>query len=185
LRNEIGVEVAGVGLFQRDDARLALQAGVQLALADIDRVNLGRAAREQDVGEAAGGRADIETDEASGIDAEAIEPLDEFESAARDPGVGASALISAPGGSMSEGLRTGAPLAATRPASMASRALARLSNRPRSTSRRSARVRVMSEPSLRAERSNPGTHVRHESDGGARSNKNNARALWIASLRSQ
>src|SRR5690348_12851434 len=54
-----------------------------------------------------------------------------------------SAAISASRAISSEGFRTGAPSAVTRPAAMAAWALARLSNRPRATRRRSARSRAV------------------------------------------
>ena len=56
--------------FERHDARVGLQAGVQLAVADVGRINLCRAAIEQHLREAAGRGADIESDAARGIELE-------------------------------------------------------------------------------------------------------------------
>ena len=61
---------------------VARDAVVKLAAAHVDGVDLGRAALEQAVGEAAGGGPHVEADEAGGIDAEVVERTFELESAA-------------------------------------------------------------------------------------------------------
>ena len=75
---------ADIGLLQRHDFRPRAQAVVQLPAADIDRVDLGRAAFEQHLREAAGRGADIEADAAFRIEAEMVERRRQFHAAARD-----------------------------------------------------------------------------------------------------
>src|SRR5947209_9574283 len=67
------IELANIGLFQRDDGRIPTQPTVQLSATDIDGVDLVRAVREQHLGKAAGRRADIETNIAARIETEVIE----------------------------------------------------------------------------------------------------------------
>ncbi len=55
-------QVANVGPFDDSNARVLSQFPSQLAIADIDGVNLARTVLEQAVGEAARGRAHIEAD---------------------------------------------------------------------------------------------------------------------------
>ena len=82
------IERADVGAFHRDDFRAPAQPRMKLAGPDIDGIDAPRAAREQHVAEAAGGRTDIEADAAGDIDAEAIERGCELDAAARHPGEG-------------------------------------------------------------------------------------------------
>ena len=56
-------------------------------MADIDRVNPPRAARQQHIGKAAGRGADIECNPAGYVDAEMIERMGELDAAARHPGM--------------------------------------------------------------------------------------------------
>ena len=77
----------GVGLFRHDHARISAQLPGKLAMADIDGVDLRGAAIEQDVGETAGRRADIETDPPGRIDAETLDAMGQLQPAARDPGM--------------------------------------------------------------------------------------------------
>ena len=77
-------EVAGVQMFAHDHARIVADFPGELAVADVDRVNLRRAALQEAIGEAAGGRADVERGHAGGIDREMIERAFEFQSAAAD-----------------------------------------------------------------------------------------------------
>ncbi len=49
-----------VGAFQDHDPRVHPELGVELAAANINRIDFGRAARDQHIGEAAGRGADIE-----------------------------------------------------------------------------------------------------------------------------
>ena len=120
----------------------ARRRAMQLPMPDIDRVDAPCAAREQHLGEAAGRGADIEADAASRIEAEMIERGRELHAAARHPGMRRLGAQDASAAISSDGLRTGSSSAVTRPAAMAACALARLSNSPRSTSRRSMRWRV-------------------------------------------
>ena len=60
------VSAPGVGALHRDDARVAAERLGELAAAHVESVDAGRAALQQDVGEAAGRGADVEADEARG-----------------------------------------------------------------------------------------------------------------------
>ncbi len=62
----------------------ALHAVMQLPAADIDSVDLARAALKQHLGKAAGRGADIEADAAFRIEAETVERGHQFQAAARD-----------------------------------------------------------------------------------------------------
>ena len=84
-----------VDAFERADARVGRKARIELSVADIDGDDLRRAARQQDVGEASGRSADIEADEARGIEPEGVERSDKLDAAARRPGVGRLELRSA------------------------------------------------------------------------------------------
>ena len=53
-------QVARVEVLDDDDARIVAQRPVDLAVADVERHDARRAALQQDVGEAAGRRADVE-----------------------------------------------------------------------------------------------------------------------------
>ena len=64
------IEIADIGLLDGNDIVAAAQPRMQLAAADIDRIDAPRAALEQHFGEAAGRGADIEADAAGDIDAE-------------------------------------------------------------------------------------------------------------------
>ena len=55
-------QVAGVGLFVDHDARVGAELPGELAVADIDGMDVGGAVGEQDVGEASGGGADVQAD---------------------------------------------------------------------------------------------------------------------------
>jgi len=80
------IERANIGLLQRHDLGPAAQARMQLVAADVDREDAARAAREQDLSEAAGRSADIEADTIADVDREPIERVRELDAAARDPG---------------------------------------------------------------------------------------------------
>ena len=107
---------------------------MQLAVSDIERIDAMCAAREQHLREAAGRRAGIEADLAGRIEAEMVKRSRELDAAARHPGMRRSARSAASTGSRSDGLATDDASATTRPAAIAACALARLSNKPRSTS---------------------------------------------------
>ena len=109
-----------------------------------DRVDLGCAAGQKDVGETAGRCAHVQADRARRIDAEGVQALFELQTAAADPGV----LLSLDGqrhvvGDRLAGLvdprRSAAGPANTLPARIKACALARLSTSPRATSAWSAR----------------------------------------------
>ena len=75
-------QVAGVGPFVHHDARVVPQLPGKLAVADIDRVHLRRAVRQQHIGEAAGGGADVEADAARRREAEVTQRMVELQPAA-------------------------------------------------------------------------------------------------------
>ncbi len=79
--------MARVGPLKHDHARILTQPPGQLAVADIDRVDLCRPAVEKDIGEAAGGCPDVQADTTGRVDFESVQPFHQLESAARDPGV--------------------------------------------------------------------------------------------------
>src|SRR5690606_20778771 len=87
LRNLGSSKVAGVGAFENDDPRVLAQLPGELAVADVDGIDAHRAARQQDVGEAAGRSPDVEADEAGGIDGETVQAMDELQAATGNPGV--------------------------------------------------------------------------------------------------
>ncbi len=78
------VERPGVGAFQDHHPRVHPELGMELAAADVDRIDLGRAARDQDIAEAAGRGAEIERDRIFWVKAEGIQRRREFLPAARD-----------------------------------------------------------------------------------------------------
>ena len=80
------VERPRVGAFQGDHPRIDPELGVELAAADIDRIDFGRSAGDQHVGEAAGRGADIERYRTLRVEAEGIERRRELSSAAGDVG---------------------------------------------------------------------------------------------------
>ena len=63
---------------------IAAQPPVELPAADVERDDAGRAALQQDVGEAAGGGADIERAASVRVDAERVERAGELDAAAAD-----------------------------------------------------------------------------------------------------
>ena len=86
LRGQMrGGEVAGVKPLQQCHTRVARDLRMRLSVADIDGRDLIRAARKQDVGEAAGGRPDVEANLAGGIDAERVQRGRQLHAAARHP----------------------------------------------------------------------------------------------------
>ena len=76
-------QIAGVQALDHRYTRVAANIGMDLAMADIDRRDMGSAALEQDLGEAAGRGADVERFTAGGIEAEMIEPANQLERGAR------------------------------------------------------------------------------------------------------
>ena len=82
LRYLRAAEAAGVGPLQHHDPRVLTQLPGELALADVHGVDLGRAARQKDICEAAGGGADVQADPVLGIDPEVIQALLQLQAAA-------------------------------------------------------------------------------------------------------
>ena len=78
---------ARVDAFERADAPVRREARIELSVADIDGDDLGRAAREQNVGEASGRGADVEADEALRIERESVERGGKLDPAPRRPGM--------------------------------------------------------------------------------------------------
>ena len=119
------------------------QAVVELAVGDVQGDHVGRSALEQAVGEAAGGRADVERAAAGDGEPERVERVGELDPAAGD--VGRRAVD----GQLDRGvdhlpglLRAAvARIEETCPAITAAAARVRDSNRPRSASRESRRTR--------------------------------------------
>src|ERR1700682_4776848 len=106
------------------DARILAQAPGQLTVADVDRDHPGGAPLEQDVGEAARRRPDIEGGPAGGIDLERVEGRRQL--------LPATAVSGSP---------VGTPATRTRPARTIAWARSREATSPRSTSAWSRRRR--------------------------------------------
>ena len=83
LRHLFAAELAGVYAFEHDDARIVAEFPGELAAPHVHGIDLGGAALEQHVGEAARRGADVEADHALGIDGETIEAVGELQAAAR------------------------------------------------------------------------------------------------------
>src|SRR5882757_425203 len=79
---------ADIRLFHRHDVGMVLQRVMQLAVADVDGENDAGAVRQQHLGEAAGGGADVEADMAFDIDRILFQRAGELDAAAGYPGVG-------------------------------------------------------------------------------------------------
>ena len=73
-----------VGFFHDDDAAVLAEFPGELALADIHGKNFGRAVLQQAVGEAAGGRAEVERDQAGHVQLKMLQRVFEFVAAAAD-----------------------------------------------------------------------------------------------------
>ena len=84
LAEGLAGQVPGVRPVVDDDPRVAGDRVRQLTPPDVDGVDAGRAALEQDVGEAAGRRAGVEADEPRRVDAERVERGGELVAAAAD-----------------------------------------------------------------------------------------------------
>ena len=88
LAETLGVKRARIDAFERADARVRGEARIELSTTDIDGDDFGGAAREQDIGKASGRGADVEADEARGIEPECVERGGKLDPAARDIRVG-------------------------------------------------------------------------------------------------
>ena len=75
--------LARVHSFVHDDARILTEAPIELALPHIDRVNAGRAALQEDVGEAAGRRTNVDRDLPGHIEPERVERARQLVAATR------------------------------------------------------------------------------------------------------
>ena len=80
-------QVAGVGLFVDHDSKVGAELPRELAVADVDGMDLGGAVGEQDICEAAGGGADVEADAVFRGKGEVGQGMLELEAASGDPGV--------------------------------------------------------------------------------------------------
>ena len=133
---------ADIGLFHRHDLGMVVQRGMQLAAADVDRKHQAGAVRQQHLGKAAGRRADVEADMVLDVDRILLQRARQLDAAARHIGMrglrGQCGVGGDDFGGFCHRLAVGQT---TSPASIAARARARLSNRPRSTSSTSARLR--------------------------------------------
>ncbi len=77
-----------VGRFPQRHAGVMPQARVKLVTADVDRHDMRRTARQENLGEAARRGADVEAAATGGIEAEEVQAGRELDAAARHPGVG-------------------------------------------------------------------------------------------------
>ena len=82
-----GVRAACVDVLEHDDARVLAQPPVQLPVADVERDDASGAALQHDVGEAAGGGADVEALATLDGDLKGVQCVSELQSAAADVGV--------------------------------------------------------------------------------------------------
>src|SRR6185295_6820647 len=86
-RRQAGVfQLADVGGFHRHDLGMAVQRTVQLAVADVDGKHHRGAVREQHLGEATGGGADVEADVILDLDRVLLQCAGELDAASRHPG---------------------------------------------------------------------------------------------------
>ena len=144
LAERSSVKRARVEAFERADARVRREARIELSAADVDRDDVRRAAREENVGEAAGRGADVEAGEARGIEPEGVERGRELDPAARDVRMGRFGLdrrVARP--TASDAFVSATPPTLTSPAAIAACARARLEKKPRSTRTMSARLRML------------------------------------------
>ena len=80
-------KLPGIDAFDHGDSRIASQLPVQLVVADIERDHVPRAALQPDIGESAGGCADVDHVSVRGIDVKGVERKGELDAAAADPRV--------------------------------------------------------------------------------------------------
>ena len=80
------LEFAGIDAFVQADARISAQRPGELTGADIDGMHARGTGLQEGVGEAAGGRADIDADLAGDVDGEMLQGAGEFEAAAAHVG---------------------------------------------------------------------------------------------------
>ncbi len=142
MRNIVCRQRTSVHAFADDDARIVAEPPVELIVADVERDDALGAAPEQHVGEAAGGRADVERAATAWIDGERIERVRELHAAAADVGViGHGKLVTrASSATGAPAFDTTWPSTDTCPARISARARSRVGARPRSTSATSRRT---------------------------------------------
>ena len=87
-----GGQTAGVDALQRDHPWIAGQAGMQLAAADVDGVDPGRAALQADLGEPAGRGADVQHRAPLQRHRPQVEGADQLQGPAADIGMGGDRL---------------------------------------------------------------------------------------------
>ena len=73
-----------IGFFHHDDAPVLAKLPGELSPADVHGINLRRAVLEQAIGEAAGGRAEVERDQPGHVELKMFERVFEFVAAAAD-----------------------------------------------------------------------------------------------------
>ena len=143
VRELVRRERAGVGALDHGHALVLAQAVVELAVGDVERDHVGRAALEQAVGEAAGRGADVERAAAGDVDPSASSALASLtpprETYGGGPSTSSSTAASTSWPGFSARRRPGPRW--TWPAITAAAARVRDSNRPRSASRESRRTR--------------------------------------------
>jgi hypothetical protein len=91
LLDQARVEAPRVGAFERHHAGVGAKARVKLAVADVNCIDSGRAAGEQDIAEASGRGAEVERHPPPRVEAEGVERRGELQPAARDARRGACA----------------------------------------------------------------------------------------------
>ena len=146
LGESSAVSVAGVRPLHGDDPGVLAQPFGELSAPDVDGVDAGGTALQQDVGEATGRRTDVEADAARRVDLERIEGGGQLVAAARDVRLPLDdGRRGVAGSRRSPGLRSRrAPSPSptrTLPASTSACARVRVSTRPRSTRSWSSRTR--------------------------------------------
>jgi hypothetical protein len=77
-------EMAGVGPFHDDNARVLAEFPGKLAAANVNGINFGRAVLKEAIGETAGGSAEVNGGQAARIELEMAQTVFELESAAAD-----------------------------------------------------------------------------------------------------
>ena len=87
VRHLFSRQMAGIGAFEDGDTRVIAQLLGQLPVTDIDGIDPGRTAAQQDICKTARRGANVQTDPADRIEAEKIESMGQFETAARYPRV--------------------------------------------------------------------------------------------------
>ena len=140
-------QVPRVEALDDGDARIGPEPPGELAVADVERDHVARAAVEQHVGEAAGRGADVERDAARDVEVKRVERVGELEPAAADPGMIGRAYRDLGAGRRRacRPSRSARPPTVTSPARISARARSRDCASPRATSSWSRRVLGMAQ----------------------------------------